>query len=155
MRREARGGAGGPVAQETSQQQDVPRRVFDSLFGVAGGLPPEGALREELRAVGFDPLVRADAYPLRTWRAAIDVARRHAYPQLPKAEGERTLARRFVDGFTRTPVGFVLKAVAPVFGLDRTLQSLPHYVRTVRSFMRLTVAQEGPGNYRILFDDPE
>lgn len=131
---------------------DVPARVFEGLF-LGGELLPNDALAAELARLGYRPGNDREAYPAQTWRQALEVARRHAYPQLSEAEGFRALGRRFAAGFGKTVVGRVFRAVAPLFGVDRTLLSVPRYLHTVRRRMSVEVHAVGANRYRLVAID--
>jgi uncharacterized protein (TIGR02265 family) len=132
---------------------EVPRRVFDGLFAAEGcALTP--ALREDLKAIGFDPDSSVDGFPVETWRASVDVVRRHVLPEVEREAALVQLGRRFAAGFGRTPVGWVLRGVAPLFGPDRTLLAVPRYLHTVRRSMKVAVHAEGQGRYRLVAEDP-
>ena len=130
----------------------VPRRDFDGLFGHV--LRPQGAFAAQLRDVGYDPGAPRDHYPLEIWRAALEVARHHAYPQLSTPEAYRQLGRHFVQGFAQTVVGRVFAAAAALIGVEHCLARLPAYLRAGRSDMRLELRALGPCNWLALVEDP-
>ncbi len=138
---------------EEPQEDDVPARVFEGLF-LGGALLPDDLLSAELARLGFQPGNGRDSYSAKTWREALEVARRHAYPLLTEAEGFRALGRRFAEGFGRTVVGRVFRAVAPLFGVDRTLLSVPRYLHTVRKHMRVELHALEANRYRLVAFDP-
>ena len=131
----------------------VPRRDFDGLFGHV--LRPRGAFAAGLCEVGYDPEHPLDHYPLEVWRAALEVARRHAYPQLSSAHAYRQLGRQFVQGFAQTVVGRVFAAAAPLIGVEHCLARLPTYLRAGRSDMRLELRALGPRTWLALVEDPQ
>lgn len=131
----------------------VPRRDFDGLFGHV--LRPQGAFATRLREVGYDAESPRDHYPLEIWRAALEVARHHAYPQLSAAEAYRQLGRHFVQGFAQTVVGRVFAAAAPLIGVEHCLARLPAYLRAGRSDMRLELRALGPRTWLALVEDPQ
>jgi uncharacterized protein (TIGR02265 family) len=133
-------------------QEPVPRRDFDGLFGHV--LRPKGAFAAGLCDVGYDPELPRDHYPLEVWRAALEVARRHAYPQLSSAHAYRVLGRQFVQGFAQTVVGRVFAAAAPLIGVEHCLARLPAYLRAGRSDMRLELRALAPQTWHALVEDP-
>jgi len=133
-------------------QGPVPRRDFDALFGHV--LRPQGAFAARLCDVGYDPGSPRDHYPLEIWRAALEVARHHAYPQLSTPEAYRQLGRHFVQGFAQTVVGRVFAAAAALIGVEHCLARLPAYLRAGRSDMRLELRALGPCNWLALVEDP-
>jgi uncharacterized protein (TIGR02265 family) len=126
--------------------QTVPRRTFEALFRPEG-IPVTEPLRLELRSVGIDLEALQAAYPLTVLRQAMDVARRHAFPDLSEADGLRAVGRRFVAGFKQTPIGWVFRTMAPIFGADRTIQTLPRYMASVREDMPLEIVATGERRY--------
>ena len=130
----------------------VPRRDFDGLFGHV--LRPQGAFASGLRAVGYDPEAPLEHYPLTVWRAALEVARLHAHPQLPRAQAYRQLGRQFVQGFSQTVVGRVFAAAASLIGADNCLARLPTYLRAGRSDMQLELRALGPRSWSARVQDP-
>ena len=135
------------------EDDDVPARVFDGMF-VGGALLPDEALATTLKDIGYDPEAPRKTYSARVWRAALEVARRHVYPTRPDAEGFRALGRRFADGFGKTLVGKVFRSVAPLFGVDRTILSVPRYLHVVRRKMDLSMHAVGVNRYRLIASDP-
>jgi uncharacterized protein (TIGR02265 family) len=131
----------------------VPRRDFDGLFGHV--LRPQGAFASALRAAGYDLEAPLEHYPLTVWREALEVARLHVHPQLPRAEAYRELGRQFVQGFSETVVGRVFAAAAPLIGAEHCLARLPTYLRAGRTDMHLELRALGPRTWRALVQDPE
>lgn len=132
----------------------VPRRTFEALFNEAA-FPVDAALAARLREEGVDPVALQASYPLATLRRTFEVVRAHALGALPEAEGMREVGRRWLAGFKQTAVGFVFRTTAPLFGPDRTLQTLPRYLSTAREDMPLEVHHEAPRRYRLRCLDPE
>lgn len=133
-------------------EDDVPHRVFEGLF--AAGVEPTPALLEELKAAGYDRSAPRPAYPVQTWRATVEITRRHVLPELGEDEGRFELGRRFLAGFARTPVGWVLARVAPLFGVDRTIQAVPRYLRAVRKHMQVELVLVEEKTWRLFAEDP-
>lgn len=132
--------------------QTAPRRTFEALFRPEG-VPVTEALARDLLALGVDLTALAPSYPLAVLRRCFDVARRHAFGSLPEADGFRALGRAFVAGFKQTPIGWVFRSMAPVFGPDRTIQTLPRYLTSVRSDVPLEVVAVGERHYHLTSGD--
>jgi len=126
--------------------QSVPRRTFEALFRPEG-IPVTGALKAELKALGVDLDALATHYPLSLLRQSMDLARRHAFPTLSEADGLRAVGRAFVSGFKQTPVGWVFRSMAPLFGPDRTIFTLPRYLSSVREDLPLSIVATGERRY--------
>ena len=131
----------------------VPQRDFEGLFGNV--LRPGGAFAAGLREVGYDPEQPRERYPLAVWRAALEVARRHAHPGLSTPLAYRALGRQFVQGFGQTVVGTVFAAAAPLIGAERVLVRLPAYLRAGRDDMRLELRALGPRRWQAQVEDPQ
>lgn len=132
--------------------QTVPRRTVEALFRPEG-VAVTPALKDELFAAGVDLERLAPSYPLPVVRLAFDIARRHACPELPVADGFRAVGRAFVAGFKQTPIGWVFRSMAPVFGPDRTIQTLPRYLSAVRDDMPLQITAVGERRYELSSGD--
>lgn len=130
----------------------VARRVVEALFAEEA-IELDGALREKLAAIGLKTEVLEPEYPLALLRQTVDVVRRHVWPALPPADGFREVGRRWVRGFKHTPIGWLFRTMAPIFGPDRTLQTLPRYLTTVRKDMPLRVYPEAANRYRLVCAD--
>jgi uncharacterized protein (TIGR02265 family) len=126
----------------------VPARVFEALFERAE-LPLTGAVLKELATIGWRPEEPQREYSAKTWREAIEIARRHLFPSMEHAEGYRVLGRRFAEGFGRTVVGRVFRAVAPLLGLERTFFSVPRYLHAVRKRMRVEMQLVSARHFRL------
>lgn len=137
---------------DEAEDDDVPVRAFEGMF-VGGGLLPDEALATALKGIGYDPEAPRKTYSARVWRAALEVARNHVYPLRPEAEGFRALGRRFTDGFGKTIVGRLFRSVAPLFGVDRTVLSVPRYLHAVRRKMDLEMHAVGVNHYRLTASD--
>ncbi|HEY1087371.1 MAG TPA: DUF2378 family protein [Archangium sp.] len=128
---------------------DVPARVFEALFERAE-LPLTPAVLEELAAIGWRRGDGSKEYSAKTWRQAIELARRHLHPELSERDGFRSLGRAFALGFGRTVVGRVFRSTAPLFGLERTFLAVPKYLHAVRKRMRVEMLVENKRHLRLL-----
>ncbi|MEW5743539.1 MAG: DUF2378 family protein [Myxococcota bacterium] len=132
--------------------QTIPRRTVEALFH-AEGIALTEPMRIELLALGVDLQALGPSYPLPLFRKLLDVARRHAFADVPEAAGFRAVGRKWVAGFKHTPIGWVFRAMAPVFGADRTIQTLPRYLSSVREDMPLAVVATGERRYQLTSPD--
>lgn len=122
--------------------------AFEGLF--VRTLQPTGAFAEELRKAGYDPSAPPrPEYPTRVWQACIDVARQHTFPALPRAEGERQLGRRFIDGFFQTLTGKMLGATLPMLGPGMVLQKLKRAWSSSQPSLDCTSEELAPGSWRV------
>lgn len=131
----------------------IPRRTFEALFHPTT-VQRDAALDAGLREVGVDLAHLEASYSLKALRAAQEVLRLHAFSALPVDEGYRAVGRAFVAGFRHTPVGWVFRSMAPMFGADRTIQTMPRYLSSVREDMPLVVAVTGERRYQMTCADP-
>lgn len=129
----------------------IPRRNFDGLFLHA--LKPTGAFARALREAGYDPETQCEHYPLPVWRAALNVAREHVYPDVPVEEALRRLGHQYVEGFARTPVGFIFASAAQELGTERLLARIPSYLRAGREDMRMRLDAVHAREWRAFVED--
>jgi len=122
--------------------------VFEALFVRA--LQPGGRFAEELRAAGYDvgSPPRAE-YPTQVWRACVEVARRHTFPRLPQAEGERRLGGLFLEGFLQTLAGKLLSATLPMLGTGMVLQKLQRAWSSSQPNLEVSTAQVAERHWRV------
>jgi len=71
--------------------------AFQGLFVRA--LPPEPAFHADLKALGVDVERLLPQYPLRVWREAMAVARRHFFAGHTQQQADWLLGRLFLQGF--------------------------------------------------------
>lgn len=114
----------------------IPRRSFEALLYLVR--PPPPALLDALSAAGYDLALPQECYSLEVFLAVQDVFRRHLFPDLPAAQGQRLLGRRFIQGFGSTVVGRVLAGATSVLGPERVLARLPGYLRCGVDGLHLT-----------------
>ncbi len=132
----------------------IPRRTFEALLRPEV-VALEGPLVAELAALGIDVGALAPWSSVAALRDAIDAVRRAACGERGVDEGFREVGRRFVQGFKRTTVGWIFSTMAPAFGPDLTMQSMPRYLTSVRAAFPVTVVAEGDQRYRFLCPDPD
>jgi uncharacterized protein (TIGR02265 family) len=129
----------------------IPARTFESILRA---LKPGDELRDELVAAGYDPRTPQDHYPVQAWRAVLEVMRRHRFPNLPSAEGDRALGHAFLDGFAETIVGRVICVMLPLIGAERMLISFPRYASYGRPDGRIEMKAEGERRWRAQIEMP-
>lgn len=129
----------------------VPKRNFDGLFVHA--LKPTGDFARSLLAIGYDPESDQDHYPLPVWRAALRVAREHAFPNLSAEKANRVLGHRYVEGFAQTLVGRIFASAAPLLGTERCLSRIPTYLRAGREDVRMLLDAVHEREWRVMVED--
>ncbi len=132
--------------------EEVNAAVFEGLFVRA--LKVDGAFAGDLRRAGVDLANLEPKYPVETWFAALDVARRRLYPGLSEIDAHRELGRTFLDGYARTLVGSVLMAAAPMVGPARLVSRVPRMLMTARpTGIRATAREIGPREWVVDVQD--
>jgi uncharacterized protein (TIGR02265 family) len=122
-------------------------RSFEALLLLAR--PAPAPLLAAVRAAGFDPARPEESYPHAVWLAVFDEVRRHLFPLLEPAAGQRAIGRRYVEAYSKTVVGRVLASAAPLMGPDRALARLPGYLRTGTERFDMRCEPVGPGVWRL------
>lgn len=117
--------------------------MFEALFN--RGLHPEGAFADALREVGYDVLHPRPEYPTPVWVKALEVARRHAFPQDSVAAAYRKLGRQFTDGFLSTLAGKVVAVALPFMNAESFLKRMPRYMQLGRSDVSMEVELQPGG----------
>jgi uncharacterized protein (TIGR02265 family) len=125
--------------------------VFEGLFIRA--VQPTGAFLAALQAAGYDPARPELRYPTRVWHACVEVARRHLYPQLPEAEGFRTLGHVFMEGYYQTLIGKVVGAAMPLLGPERSIQRIPRTWKASQPGLGVHVEKKGERHYLIRLEE--
>ncbi|MFZ5439970.1 MAG: DUF2378 family protein [Myxococcota bacterium] len=135
-----------------SEATPIPRRTLEALLRPEiVSVTPE--LEAELKALGIDVSSWAPKYTVRQLRQAMELVRAHTLSELPVERGYRELGRRFVLAFKQTPVGWIFSAMAPLFGPDLTMQTLPRYLSSVRDDFPISVIAEKDHRYRFIYRD--
>lgn len=102
--------------------------MFEGLFNRA--LHVEGALKEQLRAAGFD-LDRPEArYPVEVWERCVDLACAHRFPGVPRGEAWRRMGRIFIEGYFNTLVGKIIATALPFLGPKSFVDKSPRFITT-------------------------
>lgn len=130
----------------------ISQGVLEGLFCRA--LRPQGAFREELRRVGFDPDALQPAYTPGTWDAALSVAARHVHPGLPREEALEQLGEAFIDGWFQTLTGRLVGVAAPVLGPDGALKWLSRLWEVGAPGTEVASWREAPGDWRFTVRHP-
>ena len=122
--------------------------VFEALFVRA--LKPTGRFAEELRAAGYDCAAPPrPEYPTRVWRACVEVARRHTFPQLPPTEGKRRIGELFMEGFLQTLTGKLLGATLPMIGPDTVLRKLKQAWTSSQPSLEVSTREVGERQWEV------
>jgi uncharacterized protein (TIGR02265 family) len=125
--------------------------AFEGMFQRA--LQPQGAFAEALRQAGYDAAAPRARYPSHVWRACLEVARRHVYPELPTERGYRELGLRFVEGFFSTLTGRLIGIAVAMMSPERVLLRLHHYWSIARTGVDFTLTEEAQGRWRVAVRD--
>jgi len=128
-------------------------KMFEGLFVRA--LPPEPGFHADLKALGVDVERLLPQYPLRVWREAMAVARRHFFPGQTQQQAERLLGRLFVQGFQDTMAGRSAAMAASVVSPAFMVENIYRGFTSGRPDMRITVQVVGETERRLLFEDAE
>jgi len=123
--------------------------VFEALF--VRLLQPQGAFKEELRAAGYNPDRPEMRYPNPVLLAALDVAARHVYPQLPRESAHRKLGQRFTDRYFTTILGRITRTLVISLGVERFVMQLPKFVSLSATGVAVTVTRLGRGEFKLVY----
>ena len=144
------------VGAESSPPASLPvaGNAFEGLFVRA--LPPEPAFYADLKAVGVDVENLLPQYPLRVWREAIAVARRHFFAGQPQQQADRLLGRLLIQGFLNTLAGRSSGGVVlPLVGPAGMVEYIQRGFAMSRPDMHVIVQVVGETERRLLFNDAE
>jgi uncharacterized protein (TIGR02265 family) len=114
-------------------------------------LKVQGALREELKAAGFDPERLEVSYPLSLFTRCVQLVRTHLFPQLTESQVYWELGRRTMEGFRATLAGMVVTAAIPMLGPARYLKRIPEHAKVGGLKMDVTPVPVGEREYRLEF----
>ena len=126
-----------------------PRLVFEhtveGLFRVAlnGKLSPPAT--RALGQTGIEltrPLL--PAYPVETWRRALEITVADVYAQLPPDEAWRRLGHEVLDGLVHTRLGRSLSNAAQLLGPLRFLRRLNTTLRSADNYVRAELKEQAP-----------
>lgn len=137
----------GPTAMETDGA------MVEGLFVRA--LKLDGAIAEELKALGIDLTRLKPKYPRQTFLRALDRVAGHVYPTLPRDKAIFQLGRKSVDGFLQTLLGKIVSVGVRLGGPDRVMAKTPKHVQTGDSkYDRIKVEKLGNAHWRLDVSDP-
>jgi len=125
--------------------------VFEGLFRRALRVDHDSPLADALREVGFDLRVPKGRYPSEVWRAALDVAARHRFPDLTLEQGHHELGRLFTAGFFETIIGKVIGSIVPLLGTDLWLARMPKFANMTSTGLSLEVERAGEKRWRLRY----
>ena len=123
--------------------------MFEALF--ERRLKPSGAFLQDLIQAGYDPSHPEVEYPEAVLINCVEVARRHAFPELPPKDGEFRVGQELSDGFLgETLAGKVMSAAMPLVGPERIIRSLPRRFKSGTDGEAPEVEQLGERHWRVL-----
>ncbi|HLT29814.1 MAG TPA: DUF2378 family protein [Myxococcaceae bacterium] len=122
--------------------------MFEALF--ERRLKPDGAFLQDLVQAGYDPSHPEVEYPEAVLIRCIEVARRHAFPELSPKDGEFRVGQELSDGFLGdTLAGKVMAAAMPLVGPERIIRSLPRRFKSGTDGEAPDVQQIGDRQWRV------
>jgi uncharacterized protein (TIGR02265 family) len=127
----------------------VPAVIWEALF--VRNLKPQGALRDELKAAGFDPERLEVSYPLSLFTHCVELVRKHLFPELTESQVYWELGRRTMEGFRSTLAGMVVTAGIPLLGPARYLKRIPDHAKVGGLKMDVTPVPVGEREHRLEF----
>ena len=110
--------------------------MFEALFDRR--LKPTGGFAQELKSAGYDPAEAKGKYPTEVWTRCLEVARKHAWPELSVPDAFRHIGREFTEGFLETITGRIVGAALPFMTPSSFLKRLASYFRLGREDSGLT-----------------
>lgn len=123
--------------------------MFEALF--ERRLKPTGAFLQDLIQAGYDPARPEVQYPESVLINCIEVARRHAFPELSPKDGEFKVGQELSDGFLGdTLAGKVMAAAMPLVGPERIIRSLPRRFKSGTDGEVPEVEQLGERHWRVV-----
>jgi uncharacterized protein (TIGR02265 family) len=125
--------------------------VFEGLF--IRGLRADEGLKAKLLPLGVNLDQLETSYPTELYVQAVRVAREHLHPDLPPAEGMRSLGRFFARGFLETIVGKVISIGLPMLGPAKAMANFPRYASHGGKAATMTLHELGPTRRRLTVDD--
>jgi uncharacterized protein (TIGR02265 family) len=126
--------------------------MFEALFD--HGLGPTGAFADALEDAGYAPGKPEPYYPSKVWRAALEVGRRFAFPQLPDAESWRQLGWACSRGWFKTPLGPMFHEILPVLPPRGFFSRIDAYARMGRTDTEVEVLELLGDRVRFRLRDP-
>lgn len=125
--------------------------VFEGLFVRA--LKPTGAFLEDLKRVGVDPARLEPKYPEATFRAALDLACRHAYPELAQEAAWHRLGADVIAGYFTTILGRIAAGLVPAVGVEGSLKRLQFLWSAPQPAMRIQAERTGERDWKVTFEN--
>lgn len=144
--------AAAPASAPSTGTPTVGWAAFEGLYLRVH--PPTGAHAQALRELGLDLLLPKERYPSKLWQEALQVTRRHVYPQLSDEAGLRKLGTDFVDGFFGTLLGKFIASGLPLAGPERIVARFPRYWAMNREGVAVDTREEAPRTWRVTVRDP-
>lgn len=113
--------------------------MFEAVFDWS--LQPTGAFADALVDAGYAASRPEVNYPSTTWRAALAVGRRFAFPDLAEADAYRELGRACGRGWFQTPLGPIFSEILPVLPPRAFFSRLESYAQLGRTDTRVTLLE--------------
>lgn len=126
-----------PESARVSTKSMAQGSMFEALFTRA--LTPEGEFLAALREAGFDPQKPRAEYPTEVWVKALEIARKHVFPNETPQVAYRKIGRRFTDGFLSTLAGKVVLVALPFMNPASFMKRMPRYLQMGRNDMSMEV----------------
>lgn len=126
--------------------------MFEALF--VRSFPPTPATAEALRAVGYDVTRPEPTYSAETWREALAICARTAFPDDTAAAAHHKVGRAFTDSFLQTLSGRIVQAVMHLLRPETLMQRVPRYAQLGRKDALLELVKLEPGRCELAFNDP-
>lgn len=133
--------------QKLVEDLTIAQSAFEGLF--ARALTPSPEFREDLRRIGYDMERQDTKYSPDVWNAALQVAVRYEYPQLPKHDALRKLGGRFIEGYFQTIAGRFVGTALPIVGAEGLMKRLHRFWGSGAPGTRVETKRLGEGDWRI------
>lgn len=135
-----------------STERIIFANAFESLRKVLPGeLPPQ--LNEQLIALGVNFARLAPAYPLPTWRQAIELFAQQGRTLPLEDAAYFEMGRALVTHYGDSLIGKALLSAMQVIGPTRALKRLARSFRTTNNFSEATIVDVAPTHYRVTLNE--
>jgi uncharacterized protein (TIGR02265 family) len=109
------------------------------------------SVRAELGALGFDLEKLRPAYPVPTFRKALEVVAPLVAPGLTPFEQQVELGHRLTRGYFDTLLGHAVAKFVAMVGPERGLSRLGRNFRGLTNYLDVKVLEQGKGTARVSF----
>jgi uncharacterized protein (TIGR02265 family) len=133
--------------------QVVYKEPFEQLlkYGIRERLTP--ALKQRLKAAGFDCDDVKPQYPKEIFTPCVEAAREALYPGLPREEGLFRLGESLVEGATQTVMGKAMLSMGKLVGPEKTLLRSHLQYRGGTNFTEVRLSKLGERHYEFWMND--